>query len=318
MKTSLCLISTCLLAALSGCGMNDKEPSRTAEKWAGTEITTYKIQPKVDEPQHLPTAYRSIYDGLTHQKPVPYSVIADLLAERHRYSFNKANPKSPIDRTALRGKLKELSSALNLTTSVTLKAAFESLLERNLKAKVLYSISASNIMDILQTQKLNAYSANVLFQIALRQSRSMLEFRNLKSVMVLTPGHMLSGFMIPIDAANKIYQLKAYDFLFAGNAEVDFGKTSELKGPIRVLDTELFHLLELFRGWSTNDADLITKAEQLTSEVYGIKISVPAPLDPKKASLYFGASQIESHPFERKTRNSTPAQNYYDGSVFLP
>jgi hypothetical protein len=158
------------------------------------------------------------------------------------------------------------------------KVKYEAELERRYEPDGLrYRFDAVSTPHAVLEGVTQCHSGTVLNEIMTRnsvvlQSGKTSDYEKLKRVMIFESGHLLPGYVLPYE---KTFRLYGIETTVSGQGIVDYGWTTKIKEPIRVVDANLFVVTEVFK--SHLSASTLKKLSleflQKTAEMYNINLS---------------------------------------------
>lgn len=260
----------------------------TSESSADTATRTLELQ--VNENQ-LPASLKDLAKKLNQREDISFDQLTRAWIEQHRAVYfarqnNNTGPVVGVDRAhypySVIGKL--VSSMTRRQSPTTNKGEYEGELENFLSkmrpplVKLQYQAAATTLFDAIIDGRLQGYSGTVLNQIVFRALGSKL-YRDFNFVVIFESGHVLPGYVenARINGERKLY-LYGMETMTSGKGIKFYGELSQLQNvaqPIRVVDAELFALIEIFKSHVTDPAQLnlaVEKALKVTAEKYGINL----------------------------------------------
>lgn len=261
-RPSYKLLGALLLAGgLAACS-NDEKPAPSPD------LVTYKLKLDV-----LPDTDKSIQDlaaSINAGSAVSFNHVTELLVEKHAVS------------DATKAKLSQIvPTNLGALSQRQTKIGYESLLKKlSGDRDLIYNRNATNISQVLEDGKMQCYSGTYLYQLIRRRIGAQ-AFRKSNEVVILQPGHILPGYIDEKDKMSAIIGVETTVRGGGGRVLAIFDEKSKSIGNIRVVDAELFALVELMQNEVTNKDELLQQVLDQTAKRYGFEVTaVQVPVAP--------------------------------------
>lgn len=252
------------------------------------------------------------------------------LLELQEQQFQSLHPgKESMSAQSLADSFDKIASTAPLKDIARFKVSLEQAIAPS--KDILFNKNASTLVDVFQDQKLNAESGvYAFFSAILAQVADEKTFHKYHLVFIHEPGHILPGFLrrvnekINIKGKTKInpktvqrhWILHGIEMVASGAAIRNYGISTKLNGPMRVVDA--FYELQILTSDDSaeNKKAAETKALQLTAKHYSIPLSTLEDAVSKSGSagnsnkpFAFGSVDIPDGDLKRKPLNA--ATNVY-------
>lgn len=211
----------------------------------------------------------SLVKRLESKEAVTIEEISSALIIKHLRESKIEN----VDQAQVRETLAGLAASAAGSDHRSLKINYEKEISKKLHdgKTLIYNKTAVTMIDILKRNRMQCYSGTTLHLLL----NEMLAEKNKHAVVIFTAGHVLPGF---IALESNHLTLFGIETTQAGKALVNFGKTSEIAGGIRVFDARQFLLVELFKEDILNFKDVYTSMLATVAK-YGFKTQDFEPMD---------------------------------------
>ncbi|MBY0315272.1 MAG: hypothetical protein K2Q26_07120 [Bdellovibrionales bacterium] len=211
----------------------------------------------------------SLIKRLESKEVLSIEEIASALIVKHIRDSKIEN----VDQTQVREILTDLAATAAGSDHRSLKVNYEKEISKKLHdgKTLVYNKAAVSIVDILKRNRMQCYSGTTLHLMI----NELLAQPNKYAVVILTSGHVLPGF---IAIEKNQLTLFGIETTQSGKALINFGKTDDIAGAIRVFDARQFLFLELFKGEITNFQDIYTSMLATVAK-YGFKTQDFEPMD---------------------------------------
>lgn len=233
-------------------------------------------------------------ESINRKEPVAFGKVTDLMLEDHlaaSLSRTAGEPKS--DSSTARIFLNRLVDKAMGSNANEIKAAYELELERIVGAPVVYNRDFTSVLDISRFGKLQCYSGSILHELVIREKFLAGHFRDSNFVVIFESGHVLPGFMIQEGASFRLFGVET---TASGRARIDYGLASSLDSSVRVVDAELFALVELFKFELKDGAILANEVLKRTADRY--QIARPFLIETSNyAQQSYAADRLNWSPF---------------------
>ncbi len=212
--------------------------------------------------------YREILDG----KNVAFGAITHALIEDHYKNWKERHPddETELD-TMIRG-VQGLAAGMPTTGLSETKAALETKLASITGAPLLYNAQAISIFDAIYTNRIQAFSGTLFSTLVLRESWGKAKIDAANLVVIYESGHSLPGYLEPRE--NGQWNLVGIETTVEGPARVLYGEINHAMQNedrmMRVVDAQLFALVELFKFNADDIMDMANQALRMTATRYGI------------------------------------------------
>lgn len=237
-----------LMALSVSCASEKKQASDSAPERRVSLPVSFQL--KADA--NLTERERSILAELNSVGSVSASLVAEALLERHVNYFEST--RLPIEPHADLKDFEEWIDTLSAATLGTknphqLKIAYEADLDQMLAPSHLqYSEKARTVVHGKLFSALQCYSGTTLFELIYQKKRNHLELRltpfDENRVVIFEAGHALPGYVLRTPSGFRLYGIET---TVSGLGIKDFGPTSQIEQPIRVIDSGHFMWVETFK-----------------------------------------------------------------------
>jgi predicted nuclease with TOPRIM domain len=279
---------------------------------------------KVETPQKLSEEKKKIYEVYEQGLPIAFEKITELLISDEVDAFNKThNDNIPVsDVSEFFQSLSKQIGQTDLSPS-GYKSLYESLMSRFPGRPLRYNIASDNLVDVCKRDRAQCHSGTLFLQAFLRQYLGAKKFREKHLVVIHTPGHVLSGWMSR--DKDQDWALTGTESTVEGQARVPFKKVRDLKGPIRIVDADLWMLAYVFRNEISDRDNAVKKALELTAEKYGIDLArfeyknlKGTGRDPAHLLFSFGHADVPPGDQDRAKASQINANSILDDAPRTP
>ena len=188
----------------------------------------------------------SLVDEVQSEVQKHFESITNLFLKKHYYSYelssNKGSLRLPSYLALMKQKVTDNTSLQSQEDLHDFKVKLESVVGPIKSYNKLYF----TLPHILESKKSQCYSSTSLFQVALREKGDYEKFQNKNLVVILTPGHILSGYLKKVGSN---WNLTGVESTVEGKGRIRFGNIRDLHeygdGAFRVLDADLWMLGEV-------------------------------------------------------------------------
>lgn len=259
-----------MLMTLIGCsGGSNSNPSG-----GDSDLTLYDLPIKTKaSPEPMSVSQADVLEKLKAHKQVSFREITRLMIQKHVKAAN-----TDVSVEMLQKFISEISPSSYLTPAKT-KVTYEGKIkEMNGGKGLVYNLEKMNIADIYFEKRMQCYSGTYLYEL-IRRQQGAAQFRSANEVVIFQEGHVLPGYMFK---GTDGYRLIGIETTESGGARVELGLAKDLNG-IRVVDAELFALIEIFSDEITNPQEVMNAALKTTAQKYGIELK----------NIYSGSASTE-------------------------
>lgn len=126
-----------------------------------------------------------------------------------------------------------------------IKNTFENRIEGQLNKEIIFNSETVNPIELIEQGEMQCYSGTTCYMLMDRISKSGENYERNNPVAIMTPGHVLPGYMELIKGK---WHLKGIEMTAAGKAEIDYGPVSNLgkrKEPIAFIGATDFLKLQI-------------------------------------------------------------------------
>lgn len=202
-----------------------------------------------------------------------FNVLTKMLIHKHQVAFNSsglAQDQAKWTDAEFTNAIVELTpSNVASMDGFTVKLAIdEKLVKRNGGKPLLYNRDHTTIASPMRLGRMQCYSGSILQLLVTRQMTAA-QFQKLKMVMILTPGHIMPGFMV---SEGGSYRLLGIETTVVGRGRTDFGLSRNLNIAIRVIDADVFTQMEVLGNAIENSQEVMQWALQETAKLYDIPL----------------------------------------------
>jgi hypothetical protein len=261
------LIASCLSAVL-GCSDKNKKAAS-----ADGDQVTYNLPLVVKA--SAPAEIREFAGKITNQKPVSFRAITAMLIKKHAKS---------VSAERLTEMIKEVIPADESLNARKMKIAYEKAIESKLGRPLVYNKEKVNLADVLGEGKLQCYSGTYLFEL-IRRQRGAQKFRAGQEVVIFTKGHIKAGYIERSANKTVVFGIETTESGGGGHVVEVFTQNSK-KAHSRIIDAEIFALVEVVQEHLVNGADVLREAEKQTAAKYGFE-----PMDVLEAAGSGGSAE---------------------------
>lgn len=251
-----------------------------------TELVTYKdLQLEVFTDVALTAQQNEILAKVNAEQPIEFSLISNALIEEHAASFQNKQERqknregvttTDVKDTSFYASVVQNSLDLHVRGVINLdgkledtKVEVEKMLVNVSGKELFYNIAANSPLDVYLNNRMQCYSGTVFMQFQWRAGRRN-QFVDKNPVVIYEFGHILPGYMIKTDEG---YALLGIETTVGGKAVKNYGQVKKLNLPMRIVDAEIFALIEIFKSKVRNGDSLLTSALEQTAKKYGIPLN---------------------------------------------
>ncbi len=261
----------------------------------------------------------SIYEKIQAGEPVAFGEVTHALIERHHaYWQAKHEPKQIQSVNDYISEFQSFLSPLPADMGEA-KVAIENNSAKRWPGRLIYNSQAVSYLNVLHFRRTQSYSGTYVMELALRETLGRDAFEALNPVVIYESGHVLPGYVRYVTVGKEqVAELVGIETTVAGQGRVLYGPIKDLgpKRMLRIVDANLWAIIELFKFKADNLVDLSNQALRLTSEKYGIPnvpylvaSSFKIEIDTFKiqwSPLGFGNPDIGRNDRERSTFDQEP------------
>ncbi len=239
-----------------------------------------------------------VFNQLINKEAIKFSDITKLLIEEQIRYYNVEDFKSTSVDT-ITNWIDDLTSSTRFISDVEdIKPVYQT---KNLDmSEMKYNIVATSLPWILLDKKLQCHSSTILHQLVLRNN---VNFSKMNPVVILESGHVLSGY---ISTSTNGIKLIGIENTVKGKGIKRYQDLSNYNGTnIRIVDSELFVLVEIFKNEIKNVNEVAKQVLDLTAKKYGFNASlnyeysslldrdVPSSYKANESLLSFGNADLK-------------------------
>lgn len=280
------------LALLSACSKDD-DKEETTVTYRG-----YKLV--LENETNLSPEQLDILAKVNAEQPIEFAAISEAMIVEHAKSYVSRNaevklkntempegavvvdaPKSEelkqasvATATIIRDRLRfNIAAGLSLDADLNdIKMVAEDILVAQHHAPIIYNVESNSPLDLITQNKMQCYSGTVYAQMVFRSGRRAQFVKN-NPVVIYKFGHILPGYMV--DTPNG-YELVEVETTVSGRGERRT-LVNELYEEQRIIDAEVFALIEIFKSRITNGDEILKTALIQTAQKYNIPLDQIEP-----------------------------------------
>lgn len=253
---------------LAACASDTTERAFLQE---GDGVRYKDLEIELPENQQVSAKKTALAEAINNDEMVSFSQITDMLIDEHAAAFNKGKEKkAKVRGPQIEEFLTKISKDLKAKDPHALKTGYEAKIEKIAGAELMYNKDAVTIANISQENRLQCFSGTSLHQIMSRRLQTGEGFTASNSVVIFESGHVLSGYVKEDEDGD--FQLIGIETTASGRAELDYGKTKNLSGPVRVVDAGRWAVIEIFKFDMTNLDQMVPHIVEWTAEKYDIDL----------------------------------------------
>jgi len=304
-------------AVVTSCGIMPKKKNKNNDNKndGSSDLVTYQIKLEADSKASLSEDEKSILTKINNGEAVSFSLITKLLIRDHASYYNqlaKEKNKDELKLDDLVALVSKLVAAQNGEADPhQIKLKYESKMKEINGSNSKYNGVATTLGHISKENQQQCYSGTMLNQVVWRGNPT---FRNQNPVVIFEDGHILSGYMKKEEGKWHMYGVETTAL---GRAQIKYGATDSISKPVRVVDAELFAIMELFKNQLSNSNDLAQEILKITAEKYDLKLgpisgfqgngTSLAGLNPNSSPFAFGDAKEEDKAIDRVEIDSVDA-----------
>ena len=240
-----------------------------------------------------------VLDQLLNKQTIKFSDITALLIEEQVKYYNSEDSKSSSVE-AVTGWINDISTVNNDSSNIEdIKVLYQN--NKLNMGEIKYNLSAISLPYILIDKKLQCYSSTMLHQLVLRNHTN---FLNMNSVVIFEEGHVLSGYM---SQEGNLWKLIGIENTVRKKGIKNYQDLTNYSGKdIRVVDSELFALVEIFKNEISNVNEVAKQVFDQTAQKYGFDVAkvnfeysnlltrnIPASYKSNESPLGFGNVDVD-------------------------
>ncbi len=253
--------------AMAGCGKGLQTKATILR-----DPTFSPLSFSVSSQYFLSESKRDLYRALAGGESVAFGAISRALMEDHNRSWKDRHKEDERDLDEMVRGIQGLVGGLPTTELGETKAALEAKLLGATGAPLIYNSQAISVFDTLYTNRAQAYSGTLFLTLATRENwgKAKIEASNL--VVIYESGHVLPGYMVKVGDG---WHLVGIETAVEGTGRVLYGEVNHAMQKedrmIRVVDAQLFALVELYKFDADDIMDMANQALVQTAAMYGIQ-----------------------------------------------
>jgi len=295
MRKSLWIAAIPLTLAITvGCKHGDSGPVDESVSYKGIHLEKTSNAQLTDE-------QTQIYSRVNAEQTVQFGDISKAFINEHAREFVAREDKAGHVSGSLEDNAKSFAGLITMEVTnrvgnhvVNLGQNFEIIkmqTEKSLEAKqpLLYNIDSNSPFDLMLDNKMQCYSGTVYHQFQWRAGTRQ-EFASKNPVVIYEFGHILPGY-VGLEQGN--YHLYGVETTVDGLGLKDYGLTKDLNRAMRVIDADMFALIEIFKGQIANTDDVRSAALKLTAAKYMIPLDTLEALVAAQAKGAISASGVD-------------------------
>ncbi len=253
------------LILFSGCGTPiDSKPQSATD--------TYKIplQFTVGTSFGLSESKQVLYQRIQNKESVSFKAITETLIEDHYRNWidRRRDLNNPSFAQALK-RIQSFATPFESAELGDIKETLEARVEGVSGQRPVYNSRAVSLLDIPYSRRMQAFSGTSLLLVALREAWGRTRLEQSHSVAIYESGHILPGYLVQKEGK---WHLVGIETAVTNKGRVLYGPLEDaLKARLlRIVDAELWAVVELFKFEADNLVDLANQALKLTAEKYSI------------------------------------------------
>ncbi len=289
-KTSMLTLTamTCAsMALISACHSTSREVPKV-----NPDETITDLPIEVRDASALSNQQRQIYLNIKTKKPISFALITNLMVSKHV----KAAQRSDVKNEDIQSFLKAIAPSKQelFENQGKIKLSYEEKIQGlNGGKPLVYNRDKTNIVDIYKDNRMQCYSGTYLYELVRRQSGAG-QFRSKNEVVIFENGHILPGYMIPSKTGFRLIGIETTE---SGAARKTFGDVKNLSD-IRVVDAEMFAIIDIFQEHLVNPSLVMQRALEKTAQRYHLPLKqLEASLQTVKASTEATRKQLNQSIF---------------------
>ncbi len=217
----------------------------------------------------LKESKRKIAQRLAEGLPVSYTGVTDALLETHHENWVARHPKArnPSFKNVL-STFHSLASPFSSSELPQIKEEIETRAGDFVHPQTLvYNARAISALDAPYDKRIQSYSGTLLFLMTLRQALGAEGVAKQNLVVIFESGHVLPGYFVK---NGDQWELNGIETTVAGTGQISYGPMNEAikTRVLRVVDADLFILVDLYKFDALNLKDLANQALTITAEKY--------------------------------------------------
>jgi hypothetical protein len=260
------ILSVLGVLALAGCGGSMGKISSSSE--ALMKIPLHLI---VNSPYFVNEQKQAIYERVRGGESVPFGEITQAMV-RDQYANwidRHKDSKNPPTIADFYSTIQGLGSGLAAQELGAVKVEVDARLATKQGVPLKYNAQAISVMDTAYDKKVQNYSGTMLLFLALREAWGRDKFQSSGLVAIYESGHVLPGYVLKV---NGEWHLIGVETTVSGAGRVLYGPLAQAVKTrmLRIVDADLFCIVELFKFEADNLVDLANEALKATGEKYSI------------------------------------------------
>jgi hypothetical protein len=249
------------LLVLAGCGGSMGKMGASSEQ--PVKIPLHVI---VNSAYFVNEVKQSLYERIRGGESVPFGEITQALVKDQYANWidRHKDTKNPPTVNDFYKTIQELGANLPSDDLGEIKKEIDSRLAAKLGGPLLYNSQAASVMDVVQERKVQNYSGTMLLMLTLREAWGRDKFQNSGLVAIYESGHVLPGIVTKVDG---VWYLVGIETTVSGTGRVLYGPLAEAVKTrmLRIVDADLFSVLELFKFEADNVVDFANEALTVTA-----------------------------------------------------
>lgn len=251
---------------LAGCGGSMGKMGASSEQ--PVKIPLHVI---VNSAYFVNDVKQSLYERIRGGESVPFGEITQALVKDQYANWldRHKDVKNPPTVNDLYKTIQELGTNLPSDELGAVKKEIDARLAAKPGGPLLYNSQAFSVMDSIQEKRVQNYSGTLLLFLTLREAWGRDKFQNSGMVAIYESGHVLPGYVVKVKG---VWHLVGVETTVSGTGRVLYGPLNEAVKTrmLRIVDADLYSILELFKFEADNVVDLANEAMQVTAAKYQI------------------------------------------------
>lgn len=219
----------------------------------------------------LTESKRDLYRSLAAGESVAFGAISRALMEDHFRSWKDRHQEDERELDEMIRGVQGLVGGLPSNELGETKAALEAKLLGATGAPLIYNAQAISVFDTLYTNRAQAFSGTLMLTLATRENWGKAKIDAANLVVIYESGHVLPGYMQKV---GDEWHLVGVETAVEDTGRVIYGEINHAMQKedrmIRVVDAQLFALVELYKFDADDILDMANQALTQTAARYGI------------------------------------------------
>lgn len=266
-RTGLSSVILGCFFAVAGCGKGLQTKAAILQ-----DPTFSPLRFSVSSQYFLTESKRDLYRAIANGESVPFGAISRAMMEDHFRNWKGRHPEDERELDEMVRGIQGLVAGAPASELGETKAAVEAKLLGAIGTPLIYNAQAISIFDALYQNRAQAYSGTLLLTLAARENWGKPKIEAANLVVIYESGHVLPGYLQKV---GEEWHLIGIETAVEGTGRVLYGEVNHAMQNedrmIRVVDAQLFALVELYKFDADDILDMANQALVQTAAKYGIR-----------------------------------------------